>query len=109
MTVAFTADTLIKSYFGSLVDLKTKCVDTFTLLSVMCITDFLIDLAILILPLPCIWQLNVKPKVKIGVSLVFLLAAFSVATSCARMVFMLKILSYRKWLSVSIQAIYCIY
>lgn len=83
-----------QSYWGPLADLKGKCADTFVLLSVMCVTDFFVDLCVLLLPLVCVWQLNMKTTMKLGVSLVFLLGIFSVAISLTRMVFMLEILTY---------------
>lgn len=66
----------------------------------MSVSDFAIDLSILIMPFVFIWQLKMRTETKVGVSLVFLLAGLSVALSCARMVFMIKIMTYREYLSL---------
>ncbi|KAI1741276.1 hypothetical protein F4680DRAFT_72722 [Xylaria scruposa] len=49
-------------------------------------TDFITDIIILVIPIPLIWQLNLRHTKKIAVTAVFLLGAVTVAVSLLRLV-----------------------
>ena len=62
------------------------CIDTNSMLSAQAWSDTFTDVAILALPLPCIWNLQMKFRHKIGVSAIFLLGLLTVAAGAARLV-----------------------
>ena len=61
----------------------------------MCVTDIIVDLMLLCLPLVPLWQLSMKMSQKVGLSFLFALGVFSVAAGVTRMVLFLEILTYR--------------
>ena len=62
------------------------CVNTVDLLVSHAWSDTLLDFAILAMPLPCIWGLQMKIRHKIGVSAIFLLGLLTVGAGIARIV-----------------------
>ncbi|KAI1800517.1 hypothetical protein F4811DRAFT_26112 [Daldinia bambusicola] len=50
------------------------------------ITDFITDIVIMIIPIPLIWQLRLKPAKKIAITAVFLLGAVTVGVSLLRLI-----------------------
>jgi len=52
-----------------------QCVDPYQLYYSLSISDFLMDLIILIIPIPLVWRLQMKPSQKIGVSAIFALGS----------------------------------
>lgn len=65
---------------------KPTCVDTWKLNSAITISDFLIDLIILLVPVPMVWRLHLPTMRKIAVLIVFGLGSIAVAASIMRMV-----------------------
>ena len=82
------------AWWGSVIDLTTKCVKTFTMLYALAISDFLTDAFTILLPLPLvssdcisrgyshfelicrkIWQLQLPTSRKLLVTAIFLLGA----------------------------------
>ncbi|KAI0888264.1 uncharacterized protein GGS22DRAFT_155443 [Annulohypoxylon maeteangense] len=78
---------------GTSQDLKNKCVDFSAADLTLCITDFVIDVAIIIFPIPLIWNLNASTRRKIATSGVFLLGIGTIATSLVRVVVVSKIVA----------------
>ena len=62
------------------------CVNTVDLLVSHAWSDTFLDVAILLMPLPCIWGLQMKTRHKIGVSAIFLLGLLTVGAGAARIV-----------------------
>ncbi len=62
------------------------CVDSNIMLVAHAWSDVFTDVAILAMPLPCIWGLQMKTKHKIGVSAIFLLGLLTVGAGAARLV-----------------------
>ncbi|KAI0486502.1 hypothetical protein F4859DRAFT_470568 [Xylaria cf. heliscus] len=79
------------AYWRSTHDLLTKCVQTKQLFLALSITDFITDVALIIIPLPLIWQLNLSQRKKIAILLIFSLGAVSVAASLTRLIFTAKL------------------
>ncbi|KAI1458681.1 hypothetical protein F4805DRAFT_473998 [Annulohypoxylon moriforme] len=71
--------------------LRTKCVNFSVADLMLCITDFVIDIVIIIFPVPLIWNLNVSARRKIATSGIFLLGAATIATSLTRVVMSARI------------------
>lgn len=63
-----------------------RCIDTNMMYYSHVWSDVFTDLAILAMPLPCIWALQMKLKHKIGVSAIFLLGLLTVGAGVARLV-----------------------
>ncbi|CAI6330562.1 unnamed protein product [Periconia digitata] len=61
------------------------CVDTWKLNSVMAISDTIIDVIILLVPVPLVWRLRMSTSRKLAVILVFFLGGLAVAASVMRM------------------------
>ncbi|KAL6721772.1 hypothetical protein ACLMJK_000877 [Lecanora helva] len=62
------------------------CIDNNTMLIAAAWSDMFTDVAILALPLPCIWGLQMKTVHKVGVSAIFLLGLLTVGAGAARLV-----------------------
>ena len=62
------------------------CIDSNIMLVAHAWSDTFTDVAILALPLPCIWALQMKTRHKIGVSAIFLLGLLTVGAGVARLV-----------------------
>lgn len=56
-------------------ELKEHCVNTQLLAYAQCVSDFIIDAIIILIPIPLVWRLQLSPKRKLGVIAVFLTAA----------------------------------
>ncbi|KAH0593230.1 hypothetical protein MHUMG1_08952 [Metarhizium humberi] len=56
------------------------------------VSDFVLDVAVLVLPLPKIWSLNMTTVRKIAVSCVFLIALVGLGASTARLVIMMQLI-----------------
>lgn len=54
---------------------EAKCINTFLMLYALAISDFVIDVLIILLPIPMIWKLHLEPSRKLGISVVFLLGS----------------------------------
>ncbi|KAL4981900.1 hypothetical protein BDW68DRAFT_195934 [Aspergillus falconensis] len=62
-----------------------KCSLQLPLLEGYAISDFIMDVAIWLLPLPRIWLLNMSVRQKLGIILVFLVGLLAIAASATRM------------------------
>ncbi|KAI0503108.1 hypothetical protein F5B22DRAFT_630641 [Xylaria bambusicola] len=76
----------VEAHWGSTHDLETKCMGSMTVVLLLCITDFAADLAIIIIPIPLVWRLNLSTQNKVAISAVFLLGSVTVAASLARLI-----------------------
>ncbi|KAI1172989.1 hypothetical protein F4777DRAFT_601123 [Nemania sp. FL0916] len=76
----------VEAHWGSTHDLETKCMGSMTVVLVLCITDFVADLAIIIIPVPLVWNLNLSTRNKVAISAVFLLGSVTVAASLTRLI-----------------------
>lgn len=75
------------SYWGSAIDLTTKCVKTELKSYAYAVSDFITDAIVFLLPIPMVWSLHMTAERKLGVSLVFALGIVAVAASVVRMKF----------------------
>ncbi|KAI1258851.1 plasma membrane protein Pth11-like protein [Xylariaceae sp. FL1019] len=75
------------AYWRSTNDLLTKCVETEQLFLALSITDFVTDIAIITIPIPLVWRLNLSRQRKIVIVLIFSLGAVSIAASLTRLIF----------------------
>ena len=65
---------------------EEHCIDTTRMILAAAWSDVFTDVAILAMPLPCIWGLQMKAKHKLGVSAIFLLGLLTVGAGAARLV-----------------------
>ncbi|KAI1119161.1 hypothetical protein F5Y14DRAFT_460476 [Nemania sp. NC0429] len=72
--------------WGSTADIVQNCVDTMHLVLSVCITGFILDLIIIITPIPLVWKLNLSLTKKISVIGVFLLGSVSIVASLLRLI-----------------------
>ncbi|KAI1404190.1 hypothetical protein F4819DRAFT_448227 [Hypoxylon fuscum] len=70
-------------------DLKAHCVNTQMLTYAQSVSDFIIDVIIIVMPVPLVWKLHMSPQRKLGVIAVFLTAAVAVAASLVKMIWFL--------------------
>jgi hypothetical protein len=61
--------------WGSTLDIVENCTQTMQLVLAVCITGFVTDVAIILAPIPLIWQLHLSTAKKISIAAVFLLGA----------------------------------
>ncbi|KAI1400530.1 hypothetical protein F4819DRAFT_497238 [Hypoxylon fuscum] len=66
---------------------QVYCYDAVPMFIATAITNMIVDIAILALPIPFVWRLNMPVKQKVAVSSVFLLGAFVIGISIARIYF----------------------
>ncbi|KAI0107680.1 plasma membrane protein Pth11-like protein [Hypoxylon sp. NC0597] len=72
--------------WGAVDDMRTECVNTLGADLALCITDFIMDVFIIIVPIPLIWRLKLSTGRKIATSCIFLLGAVSIAASLTRLI-----------------------
>ncbi|KAL2278287.1 hypothetical protein FJTKL_14557 [Diaporthe vaccinii] len=93
----FQCSTKFWADWGSSHDIQTQCNKTTMIIFSVCLTDFLFDLTILIMPIPLIWQLSLSTGKKIGVLSTFLLGIFTVTASLIRLALLIpRIFSLEK-------------
>jgi len=63
-----------------------KCIHTVPMYMAQVYTDVIMDVLILIVPLPLVWKLQLPTKQKLAVSGMFLLGLITTASSCAKMI-----------------------
>ncbi|KAI1123321.1 hypothetical protein F5Y10DRAFT_55104 [Nemania abortiva] len=76
----------VEAHWGSTHDLETKCKGSMTMVLLLCITDFAADVAIITIPVPLVWRLNLSTRNKLAICAVFLLGSVTVAASLARLI-----------------------
>ncbi|KAI1746489.1 hypothetical protein F4782DRAFT_64031 [Xylaria castorea] len=76
----------VEAHWGSTHDLETKCKGSMTVVLVLCITDFAADVAIIAIPVPLVWGLNLSIRNKVAICAVFLLGSVTVAASLTRLI-----------------------
>ncbi|KAF7525077.1 hypothetical protein G7054_g11194 [Neopestalotiopsis clavispora] len=76
----------VQAFWGSTQELETECKNSMLLVLSLCITDFAADAAIIAIPVPLIWHLNLSLQNKIHISAIFLLGSVSVGASLARLI-----------------------
>ncbi|KAI1157576.1 hypothetical protein F5B18DRAFT_644605 [Nemania serpens] len=86
LTTVFGCGIDVEAHWGSTHELETHCKGSMTVVLVLCITDFLADVAIISIPIPLVWVLNLSTRNKIAISGVFLLGSVTVAASLARLI-----------------------
>ncbi len=69
---------------------KDLCINTNMMILSQSWSDVFTDLAILAMPLPCIWALQMKFRHKLGVSAIFLLGLLTVGAGIAKLVIFIK-------------------
>lgn len=82
----------VRANFETLGALKAKCVDTFVVLVCLAVFDVVVDLAIMILPIPLVWALQMPIKRKIAVTSMFLVGALAIACGATRLAIFAEIL-----------------
>ncbi|KAF2237619.1 hypothetical protein EV356DRAFT_510579 [Viridothelium virens] len=78
--------------FESLGALKMKCVDTFVVLICLAVFDVIVDLAILIMPIPLVLALKMPMRRKVAVILTLMVGALAIACGITRMALFAEIL-----------------
>ncbi|KUI71833.1 hypothetical protein VM1G_08099 [Cytospora mali] len=68
-----------------------KCINPLPMYYSLAVTDMVIDLLILVFPQPLVWKLHMPMRKKIAVSLAFLLGAFTIGISAARVGFFVQV------------------
>ncbi|KAL8952372.1 MAG: hypothetical protein Q9222_001708 [Ikaeria aurantiellina] len=83
------------SFYWTQVTMKTKgtCVDLSTLLLVTAITNIVTDVAILVLPMPVVWNLHIQRSQKVAVTGIFLLGSFVCIASIIRAHYLHRVVS----------------
>ncbi|RAL12388.1 uncharacterized protein BO97DRAFT_434373 [Aspergillus homomorphus CBS 101889] len=76
---------LVEEYYNN------NCLDSLAMWYAGCITDVLIDLIIMVLPLPMVFKLQLAPKQKVAVSAVFVMGTGVIAISITRLAMYVKI------------------
>ncbi|KAI0168902.1 hypothetical protein GGR52DRAFT_552777 [Hypoxylon sp. FL1284] len=76
----------IEAHWGSTSDLETQCVGSMTVVLALCITDFIADLAIIIIPIPLVMRLNMSRRTQFAICGIFLIGSVTVASSLTRLV-----------------------
>jgi hypothetical protein len=61
--------------WGPTLTMIQKCVDTMLMIYAFCISDFITDAIIILIPVPLIWKLNLSRAKKLATSAIFLLGA----------------------------------
>ncbi|CAG8981538.1 hypothetical protein HYALB_00013165 [Hymenoscyphus albidus] len=69
--------------------LKEHCIDTQMLTYSHSVSDFLIDVIIIAIPIPLVWRLHLSTKRKIGVIAIFLTAVVALSASSIKMLWFL--------------------
>ncbi|KAF1966323.1 hypothetical protein BU23DRAFT_603632 [Bimuria novae-zelandiae CBS 107.79] len=69
-------------------ELTSKCINGFVYMHVLSITDFIMDMIIILMPIPFLWKLRLPLKRKFGVLLVFILGPLTCAASLVRLIWM---------------------
>ncbi|KAI4121453.1 MAG: hypothetical protein LQ338_006351 [Usnochroma carphineum] len=80
------------AWWGSVMDLSTKCVQTLKLELALVTSDFVTDVLVMVLPIPMIWRLHMSTSRKIAVTGIFLLGAVAIAASVVRMVQFVRVI-----------------
>ncbi|PFH57201.1 hypothetical protein XA68_15381 [Ophiocordyceps unilateralis] len=75
-------------------DIFEKCIDTFKAVYAMCLSDFLTDLLVIIIPVPLIWNLKMSTQKKIATSAVFLLGIVAIAASLTRLIMTVQVIQH---------------
>ncbi|KAL4742413.1 hypothetical protein BDV11DRAFT_202712 [Aspergillus similis] len=75
----FPVTPLVEPFYGN------KCIDGLAMWYASCITDVVVDLIILVMPLPMISQLKLPLRQKVGIGAIFLLGTTVVVISITRM------------------------
>ncbi|KAI0181178.1 hypothetical protein GGR52DRAFT_523153 [Hypoxylon sp. FL1284] len=70
-------------------DLQAHCIDTQMLTYAHSVSDFIIDVIIIMMPIPLVWKLHMSFQRKLGVIAVFLTAAVVLAASMITMIWFL--------------------
>ncbi|KAL8760592.1 MAG: hypothetical protein Q9184_003224 [Pyrenodesmia sp. 2 TL-2023] len=91
LTQIFDCGIHFETNWGLLSDLQ-KCLNTFHLLLAYSISDVIVDVLILVLPLPLVWMLHMRTARKFAVSGIFLLGASAVVAGILRLVVFAQIL-----------------
>ncbi|KAI2615090.1 hypothetical protein GGR54DRAFT_308286 [Hypoxylon sp. NC1633] len=68
-----------------------QCYNPLPAFDAMATTNMIIDIAILTIPQPIVWKLNMPLRRRVGISIIFLLGAFVVGISAARIYFFYSI------------------
>ncbi|PHH82575.1 hypothetical protein CDD83_3224 [Cordyceps sp. RAO-2017] len=77
--------------WGSALDIVQNCDDTFAFVYAVCLSDFIVDVLIILIPIPLVWRLKVSRRKKLAMIAVFLLGAVAVAASLTRLIITLQL------------------
>ncbi|MCJ1289797.1 hypothetical protein MMC34_001330 [Xylographa carneopallida] len=89
--VLFSCGTDVPAIWGSFEEFETHCDNTVLLDEIYSIVDFVLDLAVFVMPMPLIWRLQMSIQRRLAVSLVLAVGALTVVASCLRMAIMIII------------------
>jgi hypothetical protein len=82
----FQCNTLWEANWSSTHNFAHKCNKTLLIVFAVCLSGFIIDLTILLIPIPIVWKLRLSPRKKIGVIFIFLLGSGTVVASMLRLI-----------------------
>ncbi|KAI1092309.1 hypothetical protein F5B19DRAFT_212123 [Rostrohypoxylon terebratum] len=74
--------------WNSEAEFQARCSYTVNLVFTLCITDFITDLFIIIIPIPLVYRLNMSTSRKISICFMFLLGGVTVVVSLIRFIMM---------------------
>ncbi|KAF2690572.1 hypothetical protein K458DRAFT_354689 [Lentithecium fluviatile CBS 122367] len=83
--MAFNCGTRFWAHWGSYLDLFTYCVGSYHIYESLLISDFILDVIILVLPLPMVWRLHLTLIKKVAITGIFLLGTMATAAAAARL------------------------
>ncbi|KAI0174125.1 hypothetical protein BJ166DRAFT_605780 [Pestalotiopsis sp. NC0098] len=92
MALVFGCGKPVQLHWAPLQTIEESGCDVSTPEVAMVISDLILDLAILILPIPAIWRLSMSTGRKVAVTFIFMFGIMSVAASAARMAIYLIVL-----------------
>ncbi|RDA88966.1 hypothetical protein CP532_0705 [Ophiocordyceps camponoti-leonardi (nom. inval.)] len=77
--------------WGSTVDVIDNCFNTLSYIYGLCLSDFITDVVVILIPIPLVWRLKISRRRKIAIAGIFLLGAVSIAASLTRLIMMIQI------------------
>ena len=91
--ILFICGTDFSAYWTSTKVEAANCTETSMLHNAFAISDVVIDVIIIVLPLPMVWRLHLTPGRKLGLIGIFMLGALALAASLVRMVMFVQLTS----------------
>jgi hypothetical protein len=81
------------AYYSSLAALQEKCIDTFKMMLALAVTDVMVDIIILVMPIPFVFALQMPLQRKLGVCAILMVGALAISCGITRMAVFAQFLS----------------